>query len=75
MNKSDREKVANLIVELSGIKDTIDEMASDEQGKFDGMPEGLQQAESGQAIEAAATGLADASSALEEVLSTLGELA
>lgn len=39
---------------------TLEEVAADEQSAFDNLPEGLQGSEQGQAIEAAASNLAEA---------------
>jgi hypothetical protein len=53
----------------------METMVEEEQEKFDNLSEGLQQAESGQAMEAAAATLGDVLTMLENVISELGELA
>lgn len=73
MNKQDRKTVADAIAKLNSLREemddvatTIRELSETEQGKFDNMSEGLQQGDTGQAIETAANDLADAASSLEE---------
>lgn len=67
MNKAQREEVAKLVGQLADLKSqaetigqALGDLASDEQGKFDNMPEGLQQSDNGQAIETAAQTLSEA---------------
>lgn len=86
MNAADRKKVSALTSTLEGIKAQIEDvgsllrdLADAEQEKFDNMSEGLQQGDQGQAIEAAASALADAcvaceSGDVESALSSLGEI-
>lgn len=72
MNQKDMKEAGELLAKLQGFKSEIEtigqrlqEMADDEQQKFDNLSEGLQQAEKGQAIESAANQLAEAASACE----------
>jgi hypothetical protein len=67
MNKANREEVQKLLGELSDLKSQaetigsrLQELADDEQGKYDNLSDGLQQSESGQALETAAGSLSDA---------------
>lgn len=54
--------------ELSELKDSVTQHADDEQEKYDNMSEGLQNADNGQAIEAAAENLTNAADHLEEAV-------
>lgn len=88
MNQAQRKQVAAWATKVSDARAMLEEfvaeleqMAADEREKFDNMPEGLQQAERGQAIEAAADALdsmlekvVDAISSLEEAEGTAAEL-
>jgi hypothetical protein len=58
MNAADRKRVAELSNEFREIADA-------EQGKFDNMPEGLQEGEKGQAISEAAEALGEVADHLE----------
>jgi hypothetical protein len=75
MNDKGRKLIAKWIQALEDIKGEMETMAEEEQEKFDNLSEGLQQAESGQMIEAAAATLNDMLTMLENVISELGELA
>lgn len=77
MNKETRktierihERLSGLVSELEEVKWEINDLQSDEQGKFDNLTEGLQQAESGQAIEQAANDLQEAASEMEDAISS-----
>lgn len=72
MNKKDREQVAKLLGELQELNSKVEDignqlrdLADAEQGKFDNMSEGLQQAENGQKIEQAAENLSSAADSCE----------
>lgn len=72
MNKANREEVQKLLGQLADLKSQaetigsrLQELADDEQGKYDNMPEGLQQGDAGQAIESAASALGEAASYAE----------
>lgn len=71
MNKEDRKAVERIVGELNSLKDEIEELRSQEQDKFDNMSEGLQAGDTGQAIEAAATALENAHSAIDEAVGEL----
>lgn len=80
MNKADRKKVAALKAKLEDLQneaarigEEIQELADAEREKFDNMPEGLQQSESGQKIEQAADALAEAA-ASEDIQQTIDAL-
>jgi hypothetical protein len=74
MNDKGRKLIAKWIQGLEDIKSEMETMAEEEQEKFDNLSEGLQQAESGQAMEAAATTLNDAVSTLDDVVASLQEI-
>jgi hypothetical protein len=72
MNKADRKQVSEIVSKLEALKaeaeslgETLRELGSAEQEKYDNMPEGLQGGEAGQAIETAASALDSAADALE----------
>jgi hypothetical protein len=75
MNDKGRKLIAKWIQALEDIQSEMETMVEEEQEKFDNLSEGLQQAESGQAMEAAAATLGDVLTMLENVISELGELA
>lgn len=82
MNKTSRAalsalqvKLAALVSELEAMHEDANQLAEDEQEKFDNMTEGLQQGEKGQAIEQAANNLADLASAIESIKDSLEEAA
>jgi uncharacterized protein YukE len=74
MNAAGRKLIAKWAAALDDIKGEIEELASEEREKFDNLSEGLQQAERGQAIEAAADALDTAQSTAEEICDALDEL-
>ncbi|CAB4186564.1 hypothetical protein UFOVP1329_30 [uncultured Caudovirales phage] len=70
MNAATRKTINEMISDLEGLKvqvaeiaTQIEDLAGEEREKFDNLTEGLQQAESGQAIEQAAQNLESAASA------------
>jgi hypothetical protein len=73
MNAADRKQVAAILGELEDLKakivtqgEALRELADAEQEKFDNMPEGLQQGDAGQKIEANAGALGEAADAAEQ---------
>ena len=73
MNKATRAEIAGLMEKLENIKSDIENLQSEEQDKFDNMPEGLQQSENGQKCEAASSALECAMSSLGDVINYLEE--
>ena len=57
MNKQQRKRLNELIEQVEGIVTELDEMAQEEQEKYDNMPEGLQESERGEALQDAADNL------------------
>jgi hypothetical protein len=74
MNAAGRATLEKAVRAIEDAKETIEELALDERGKFDNMSEGLQQTESGQKLEGNADALDEAVSALDDVLSNLGDV-
>jgi hypothetical protein len=73
-----RAKIANALVnvkeELMGVSGDLENLAGEEQEKFDNMPENLQQGDRGQAIEAAAQALEEAYEVTDGVVQELEDL-
>jgi hypothetical protein len=74
MNQSQRKTLSGLVAQLDTIKDAINDMATEEQDKYDNLSEGLQQSDNGQKFEVNASTLNDAVSELESVINNLGEV-
>lgn len=73
MNKTQRETLTKLHSQLNDIRNEIEGFQEEEAGKFDNMSEGLQQGETGQAIQAAAENLENCVSSLDEALQYLDD--
>jgi len=71
MNKTRREQIQKVIDTIGDIKQTIDDICSDEQDYYDNMPEGLQESERGQTAEGAISALESASDVLDDAISNL----
>lgn len=72
MNTTQRKRLNEIISTLEGFKDEIGTMASDEQEKFDNLPEGLrQQGEWRHAMESAASALQDCDSYFDDIINGL----
>jgi len=68
MNAKTRKELNKIYSEIEGHKNRLEEIASEEQDKFDNLSEGLQAAESGQKLEQASSDLQEAVGSLEEAL-------
>lgn len=75
MNKADRKLLAEAIAKLQEANGILDGLATEEQEKFDNMPEGLQQADNGQAIETAANTLRENTDNVETAIQELEGIA
>lgn len=80
MNAAQRKTLSAALAALSAVKEALEnahsvaeELANEEQEKFDNMPEGLQQSERGQAIEGAASTLNEIADHLQTALDALEE--
>ena len=71
MNAASRKQLEQIISTLRDRQSDLESMGSEEQDKFDGMPESLQQGENGQRIEAAASTIQDAANDLDDAISNL----
>lgn len=69
---AERRKAINAIKEtLEGAKSELETLAQEERDAFDNMPEGMQQGDKGQKMEAAAEALDEAVSNVDDVLAQL----
>lgn len=73
MNKARRKQLADIAASLEELKDRLVLLEEEEQDAFDNLPEGLQQAEKGQAMELAAQQIATAADAITEAIEALVE--
>lgn len=73
MNKERRAQIEKIKEALEGLRDQIDDLQSEEREAFDNLPESLQQADRGQAMEAAADKLQEAYDAADEAVTALGD--
>lgn len=71
MNKARRKQLADIADQLEELKDRLVLLEEEEQDAFDNLPEGLQQAEKGQAMELAAQQIATAADAVTEAIEAL----
>ena len=71
MNMDRRSKIADLKNELEAIRDQIESLQGDEQAAYDNLPESLQGADKGQAMEAAAEALQSAFDSVDEAVGYL----
>lgn len=74
MNAARRKNLKEILAKLSEVRSDLEAIASEERDAFDNLPQGLQEGDRGQAMDAAATALEDAFSELETMESTLEEL-
>lgn len=72
MNKQQRKNLSDMLDEIAGYVSTLEEMAEEEQEKYDNMPEGLQDSERGQAIQEAADNLQQAADDLQNWIDETG---
>jgi hypothetical protein len=72
MNKQQRKKLSDMLDEIAGYVSTLEEMAEEEQEKYDNMPDGLQDSERGQAIQEAADNLQQAADDLQNWIDETG---
>ncbi len=74
MNAKTRKQINQLTGQLENIKAQFEEMQSEEEQKYNNLPEGLQQGEAGQCMEAAASSLTDAVESLDAALSSIYDI-
>lgn len=73
MNKNDRKQVAEWIDKLEEIKSEIEDMQTEEECKFDNLPEGIQESERGERMIESIEYLGDSVSSIEEAIDSLNE--
>ena len=66
MNKARRDRLTDITERLAAIYHELDEIADEERAAFDALPEGLQQSEKGQQMEAAADEIENARSSVDD---------
>lgn len=71
MNKYDRKELKRAIALLDKEHEIIESVKDIEQGKFDNLPEGLQQSEKGQKFEETVSTLEDALNSIEEATASI----
>ena len=75
MNNERRKSINNLINLIDDARAQLETVKDEEQEAYDNLPEGLQQADRGQASEQAISALEDAISSLEDAVGSLEEAA
>ena len=74
MNKSNRKELSDILAILQSQCDALQTMASEEEEKFDNMPEGLQESETGQLMEEARDMLNDQAMTIADAICELESL-
>lgn len=73
MNKKDRKVISGWIDNLERIKSEIEDMQTEEECKFDNLPEGIQESERGERILDAIENLGYSVDSIEEAIDSLNE--
>lgn len=73
MNKKDRKVISGWIDNLERIKSEIEDMQSEEEEKFDNLPDGIQESERGERMIESIEYLGDSVSSIEEAIDSLNE--
>lgn len=71
MNADRRKRIAGILAQLEPLVSELEALHDEENEAFESMPEGLQQAERGQASEAAVDQLDEAKSSVESAVDAL----
>lgn len=71
MNNTRRSQITDVMENLSSLQTSIEELLEEEQEAFDNLPDGIQDSERGEAIQAAIDKLEEAVSNCEELLNNL----
>ena len=74
MNAKQRKQVEQIISKLSEIQTEIEGLRDEEQDKYDGMPDGLQESERGCAIQEAADQLDYAADSVQDAIDNLTDI-
>ena len=73
MNKLRRKQLSEIQDKIAELRDMIDMVLSEEQEAFDNLPEGIQESERGEAMQAAIDAMENAMSSCEEAEESLEE--
>lgn len=73
MNKTDRKQISEWIDKLDEIKSDIESMQEYEEEKYDNLPDGIQDSETGERIQNGIECLEDAVSSLDEAIDYLND--
>lgn len=73
MNKQRRAELRKISDQLAELMGRVEALSEEEQSAFDNLPESLQGAEKGQAMEGAITALEEAADQMEEAFNSLQE--
>lgn len=71
MNKIRRKNLQSIIDQLEGLRDSIEDLQSEEEAYRDNIPENMQDSERYEKADAACSNLSDAVDELEEVISSI----
>lgn len=74
MNNERRKRIASALEQIEEVKSEIEQLAEEERGAYENMPESLQESERGNAMEEAADNLDNAASSLEEAIDYLNSI-
>lgn len=75
MNKARRKQLADIRTKIEELQELLEEVRTDEQDAFDNLPESLQGAENGRAMEDAVYKMEEAAGWLEDALECLEDAA
>lgn len=75
MNKERRKNIQDVVEQLEGLKTTLEELQGEEEEYRDNIPENLQGSERYEKADEACDALNDAVNSLEDIISSLGQLA
>jgi len=71
MNKETRDRISKLIGQLDDIKSEVDSIRSDEQEKYENLPESFQSGDKGQVMESAISSLDEVEANIDDAISNL----
>ena len=73
MNKSRRKRLKSISDQLEGLKCEIEELIETEQNAYDNMPESFQQSKTGERMSEITDFLNDATSGIDDTISSINE--
>lgn len=74
MNAKGKKQISEWVNTLTGIKSSMEGMQSEEQDKFDNLPDGIQDSERGEAMQEAADQLEYAAENISDAIDNLQEI-